>query len=181
MRVETASLIAVSVLLIASLAFIFFNAAQREKKSKATNYAVNNSLADLIEDHAIMVKNFSTSNPLIMMGTGKVRSNYAQEILDIGFKGESIITAKTFHENLYENRDVFLNSLDQAIEFHHIDTETPPQTRAEEGNQTIRNLLPFLILGDMQGSDGSIQNPKYITDENYIGYPMSASILMTTT
>lgn len=179
---ETFSFIVLFAVLAVVLVGIFVNSAQRDKTSRKTNFAVNNSIAAMIEDRAIVGKVFSTTNPQITLGTGVLKNNYAEMIIEIGFNGESAISAKAFHENLYTNRDILIKNLNQAISFHHLDTKTTPEQRVQQGSQEMKLLLPFLILGDMQGSDGTPENPKYMKDEDYIGYMFGASaVLMSST
>lgn len=153
--------------LLAGIIALFINGARKNAREKKVNFAVNNSIADLIEDGAIIRKggvNLSTS---ITKGTGLARNEYAQRVYDAGFSGKKSVSAKKFHENLYVYR-VYLRDSMGVVPPNVLDLETTPKTRIEN-NGSLTALLPLLILGDEEGASTKAANDSYGGDTSYVG------------
>lgn len=166
--------------LFAGMIFVFVHSSKYENKAQKTNRAVNNTLADLIDNELLLLEEKDLTYPNVMLGAGSPLNGYADRILKIGFNGKDVMSVKEFHENLYLAHDELINSLDNAVSFHHVDAQTTPEKRIEQGNETMKTLLPFLIIGNMQGTDSDPKNSKYINDESYVGYlNTDADFLMT--
>lgn len=175
--------LALAALLVILLFAVIIRSSKNETKAKQANYAVNNTLADLIENKvlvAVATSNPDSAYPHVRLGTEKPQNSFAEKILSLGFAEDTELSTKDFHENLYNAHDELIDEVESAMPFHHLDITTTPETRMENGNEAVKDLLPYLILGDLQGTDSRAENTNYINDESYMGYMnTNAAFLMT--
>lgn len=159
--------------LVVLLFLVIIRSSKNELKAKQTNYAVNNTLADLIENKVLIEAESplpDSAYPNVLLGTEKPQNSFAEKLLSIGFGEATELSTKDFHENLYNAHDDLMDETDSAMPFHHLDISTTPENRIENGSAAVKELLPYLILGDLQGTDSRAENTKYINDESYMGY-----------
>ena len=158
----------VSVLLIGLIYFVKYSS-KYEAKMRKTNTAVNNTIADLIENKSLIYVSTDGLYPDVRIGNTNSVNAYADLVISLGFKGNTILSVKEFHENLYLGHDELVQLLDNAVSFQHVDATTTPVKRMEN-NEDVKNILPFLMLGDIHGDGSEPKNSKYINDESYAGY-----------
>lgn len=152
---------------------ILVNSGRRQRREYKMNFAVNNSIADLIEDKAIIESGSTNHTVYVKKGSGKPRNLYAKRVYEIGFGKTTKTTAKQFHELLYVNR-VYLRDSLTIVPPSDLDFETSPKSRTTN-NETLAVLLPLLILGDENGASGKAANDSYAGDTTYVGAHTSSS------
>lgn len=124
---------------------ILTKSAKRETITCNITTVINNILADLVEDGAI-VKNPNRLSPSsVMRGPGKPRNDFAQLVLDTAFYDKPHVKISTLHNNLMRNRSFLANSVEK-FSFKGLDPHTPVQQRITLGNDDMKSLLPGMVL-----------------------------------
>lgn len=106
---------------------------------------INNTLADLMEDGAI-IKNPSALSPRsVVRGLGSPRNEFAGLVLEICFYDKDHVKTSTLHNNLMRNREFLASSLKNKS-LKGLDPYTSIQSRINSGNADMKSLLPSMAL-----------------------------------
>lgn len=119
--------------------------AKRETITCNLTLVINNTIADLINDGAIVKNSNPLSSRSVIRGSGTPRHAFAQIVLDIGFAGNDKVKISTFRDNLMRNRSFLSNAAGKGP-FKGLDYYTSFQQRIILGNDDLKALLPGLAV-----------------------------------
>lgn len=155
-------------LFIVTVVALVISSERRESRARKGNTAINNCIIDLMEDKAFIASPDNYDGALLTRGSGQPRSEYAKEILDIGFGKRKTVTAKKFHENLYNSRSTLIGKLDGA-DIPALDFTTSPLNRVQNSDDSLAAFVPLIILGSYDGTGHNAVNSHYSDDASYAG------------
>ena len=161
------------VVITAVLTFRFLY--QQQERTREANLrqknAVNDAVADLIEDGALAGKPKADSDVILTAHPEKARDVFSKEILEAGMDGNKEVSVKTFHENLYRKQWSLKDLVNRRHEENAFgDFDTPNSRIQYSSNDNMAAWLPFLILGSSDGAGHNLSNDSYNGDSSYVGY-----------
>lgn len=156
-----------AILIFGYMIFSLFRITGDATDSTLFNKTVNNAIVDLYETGYIKAAG-EKGDRKVEKGAANERTHPLHEsILAYGFSGDTIITAKEFHTNIYHARKELRKMITPDANY---DSTTKPSNRvySNSADENSMVLLPLLFLGTPEGSHFA-GNPSYSNDGSYAG------------